>query len=129
MGEGLRRKLWFLFSGSTGFAIYFVLSLLLVRLPQVGAGTAAFVATLLAVPPTYLMQKRLTFRHRGGGLRSFVGYCVLQLFNAVAVGLLARAGQHLGLEDALNFILSGAVVVVVSYLVMSRILFRAAREP
>jgi putative flippase GtrA len=129
MREGLRRKLAFLASGTTGFAIYLVLSLLLVRLPRVEPGLAAFLATLSAVPPTFLLQKHFAFRDRGAGLPSFLGYCLLQLFNAAAVGLLARLGQQAGLPDALNFFASGSVVVVVSYLVLSRLVFRNGPRP
>lgn len=127
--EGLRRKLAFLLSGATGFAIYLTLSLLLVRLPGLGAGSAAFLATLLAVPPTFLLQKHFTFRHRGATLAPFAGYCLLQAFNALAVGLLARLGHQAGLPDALNFAASGCVVILVSYLVLSRLVFRNPRGP
>lgn len=122
--EGLRRKLAFLLSGTTGFALYLAMSLLLVRAPGLGAGAAAFLASLLSVPPTFLLQKRFAFRHRGATLSTFVRYCLLQLFNAAAVGLLARMGQRAGLADAVNFAVSGSVVVAVSYLVLSRLIFR-----
>src|SRR5690606_24775611 len=41
-------------------------------------------------------------------------------------GLLARAGQRAGLPEAVNFLASGSVVVGVSYLVLSRLVFRGA---
>lgn len=123
--EAVRRQLAFVLSGTTGFALYFVMSLLLVRVPALGAGAAAFLASLLSVPPTFLLQKRFTFRHRGATLSTFVRYCLLQLFNAVAVGLLARMGQQAGLVDAVNFVVSGSVVLVLSYLALSRVVFRA----
>ena len=126
--EGVRRKLAFVLSGTTGFGIYLALSLLLVRVPGLGAGAAAFLASLLAVPPTFLLQKRFAFRHRGAALSTFLGYCLLQLFNAAAVGLLARLGQRAGLPDLANFVASGSVVIVVSYLVLSRLVFRSRRS-
>jgi putative flippase GtrA len=121
--ESLRRTLGFLASGTAGFVLYCVFSMCLVRIP-LGAGPAAFLASLLAVPPTFLLQKHLAFRHRGASLRPFLGYCALQAVNALLVGLLARAGQRAGLPDLPNFVASGAVVVVVSYLVLSRFVFR-----
>jgi len=122
--EGLRRKFAFLLSGGTGFALYFVLSMLLVRWPGLGAGLAAFLATLASIPPTFALQRRFAFRDRGAALPAFVRYCLLQAFNAVLVGLLARTGQRAGLPDAVNFVAAGAVVVVASYLVLSRLVFR-----
>ncbi len=127
--EGLRRKLAFVLSGATGFAIYLSLSLLLVRLPGLGAGPAAFLATLLSVPPTFLLQKHFAFRDRGAAFAPFLRYCLLQAFNALAVGLLARLGQQAGLPDAVNFAASGCVVVLVSYLVLSRLVFRSTPRP
>jgi putative flippase GtrA len=122
---GMRRKLAFLFSGTCGFAIYYVLSLLLVRIPGVEPGIAAFVAVLLSVPPTFLLQKRLTFRYRGNTLPTFARYLALQGFNAVLIGILAGFGRRAGLPDELNFIVSGGVVIVVSYLALSLIVFRS----
>lgn len=125
--EALRRKFAFLVSGTTGFAIYYLCALLLVRLPGLGAGQAAFIAVAISVPPTFLLQKHFTFRHRGEAASSFARYCALQAFNAVAIGLLARLGQHAGLADELNFIVSGSIVIVVSYLALSRLVFRSRR--
>ena len=122
--ESVRRKLAFLLSGGTGFALYYLLCLLLVRVPRLGAGAAAFIAVLLSVPPTYALQKRFTFRDQGAALPSFLRYCLLQAFNAVAIGVLAGLGRRAGLPDALNFFVSGSVVVVVSYLALSRVVFR-----
>ncbi len=125
--EALRRQLAFLLSGTAGFVLYCLLSLLLVRVPGMGAGLAAFLAVLLSIPPTFLLQKRFAFRDRGALLPSFARYCALQAVNAVAVGLLARMGRQAGLADAVNFVASGSVVVVLSYLLMSRIVFPGAR--
>lgn len=122
-GDGRRRMIAFLLSGGTGFALYYVLSLLLVRLPGFEHESAAFVAVLLSVPPTYLLQRNFAFRHRGGLSRSFAGYCLLQAFNAVAIAALAWCGRLAGVPAALNFLASGAVVVFVSYAVLSRIVF------
>lgn len=124
VSPGLRRKLAFLLAGSTGFALYYALSLWLVRLPAFEQETAAFLAVVLSVPPTFLLQKRFAFRHEGGSLTSFTKYCGLQAFNAVAIALLAWAGRRCGLPAEVNFVLAGGIVVVVSYLVLSRVVFR-----
>ena len=120
----LRRKAAFLVCGAVGFALYVVASLLLVRHTALGPGSAAFVAVLLAVPPTFLLQKRVAFRHRGAMVSSFAKYCALQAANAVAIGVLAAVGRRLAVPDALNFVVSAAIVVVVSWLVLSGHVFR-----
>ncbi len=129
LDESLRRKLAFLASGLTGFALYYVFSLLLVRLAGVGAGTAAFVAVLLSIPPTFLLQKHFAFRARDALLPSFARYCLLQAFNAVAIGMLAALGQRIGLRDELNFVASASIVVVVSYVALTCFVFRGEKRP
>lgn len=124
MHEPARRKLAFLASGLAGFALYYVFALLLAGLPGVGAGSAAFAAVLLSVPPTFLLQKRFAFRARDALLPSFLRYCALQVFNAAVIGVLARLGRELGLRDGLNFLVSASFVVVVSYLALSFFVFR-----
>lgn len=124
----LRQKVAFLAAGATGFALYYAFSLLLVRAPALEQEGAAFLAALLAVPPTFLLQKRFAFRHRGGTAPAFLGYCLLQGFNAVAIGALAWAGRRLGLPAEANFVASGLVVMAVSYRVLSRIVFRHGED-
>lgn|GEM_PF-1044477 len=125
----LRQKAAFLLSGAAGFALYYGFSLVLVRVPAIEQELAAFVAVLLSVLPTFLLQKRFAFRHRGSALPSFARYCALQGFNAVAIGSLAWAGRRLGVLPEINFLASGVVVLVVSYLVLSRIVFRPEAHP
>ena len=120
----LRRPLAFLVSGGSGFALYYVLALLLARYTGLGAGTVAFLAVVLSIPSTFLLQKHFAFRARDRLLPSLARYCLLQGVNAVAIGLLARAGRHAGLPDALNFLASASFVVAVSYLALSRFVFR-----
>lgn len=126
---GLRRKAAFLLSGMFGFGLYYALSLWLVRMPALEHETAAFIAVVLSIPPTFLLQKGFAFRHEGGLLASFAKYCGLQVFNALAIALLARMGRQAGLPPEVNFILAGGIVVVVSYLVLSRIVFRHEARP
>lgn len=127
--EPLRRKLAFLASGTTGFVIYYCCSLALVRTTGLGAGAAAFVAVLLSIPPTFLLQRHFAFRSRAPLLPAFAKYCALQGVNAVLIGILARLGRQAGLGDALNFFASALVVVVVSYVVLGRFVFRGGGRP
>lgn len=120
----LRTKLAFLCCGAFGFALYYACSLLLVRLAALEPQVAAFVAVLLSIVPTFLLQKRVAFRHRGDTAASFAKYCALQGFNACAIAALAWIGRQSGLPDAVNFFASGAIVVVVSWIVLSGMVFR-----
>lgn len=122
--ETLRRKLAFLVSGVAGFVLYYSASLVLVRQAHVGPGAAACLGVLIAIVPTFLLQRHFAFRDGGPFWPALTRYCALQGFNAAATGLLARLGQFLGLADALNFLLSGATVVVVSYLALNHLVFR-----
>lgn len=124
LNPGVRRKLAFLAAGCFGFALYYGLSLWLVRMPAFEQETAAFLAVVLSVPPTFLLQKRVAFQHQGRTLGSFAKYCGLQAFNALAIALLARLGRLQGLPAEVNFVLAGALVAVFSYLVLSRMVFR-----
>ncbi len=125
----LRQKLAFLLSGGIGFVLYYTFSLLLFRYAGLAEEAAAFIAVLLSVTPTFALQKHFAFRHRGGTLRTFVQYCALQVFNAAMVGILAGIGRSLGVLAEVNFVVSGATVAVLSYLVLSRIVFRAGPPP
>jgi putative flippase GtrA len=124
LAEPLRRKLAFLVSGVAGFVLYYSASLVLVRQAHVGPGVAACLGVLVAIVPTFLLQRHFAFRDRGPFWPALTRYCALQAFNAAATGLLAGLGQVVGLADALNFLLSGATVVVVSYLALNHLVFR-----
>ena len=124
LAEPLRRKLAFLVSGVAGFVLYYSASLVLVRQAHVGPGVAACLGVLVAIVPTFLLQRHFAFRDRGPFWPAPTRYCALQAFNAAATGLLAGLGQVVGLADALNFLLSGATVVVVSYLALNHLVFR-----
>lgn len=123
-GESVRRKLAFLVSGVAGFALYYSASLVLVRQAHVGPGVAACLGVLIAIVPTFLLQRHCAFRDRGPFWPALARYCALQAFNAAATGLLARLGQYVGLADELNFLLSGATVVVASYFALNHLVFR-----
>ena len=123
VARALRRKLAFLASGVAGFVLYYSASLVLVRQTHVGPGVAAGLAVLIAIVPTFLLQRHFAFRDRGQFWPALARYCALQAFNAAARGLRARVGQYAGLADGLNFLLSGATVVVTSYLALNHLVF------
>ena len=128
-GRGLRTKLAFLCCGGAGFALYSACSLLLMRTTRLGPELAAFAAVLIAIVPTFLLQKRVAFRHHGDTAASFAKYCVLQGVNACAIAALAWIGRRLGLADAANVVLSGAIVVALSWIVLSGLVFRTRTRP
>ena len=127
--SGLRVKLAFVACGAIGFAIYTTASLLLLRSTALHAETAALLAVVIAVPPTFLLQKRVAFRHQGDTLGAFLKYCALQAVNAVLIAVLARLGRQAGLPDALNVVASGALVVMVSWVALSRSVFHPRDQP
>ena len=116
----------FLISGCTGFAIYYVVALLLRHFTAWPDGACATVATLVSVPPAFLMQKHFTFRQRGGGHSQFLGYVLLQGACALLVGAVVQACMRLGMSHYLGFFLGGASGVLVSWLVQRRLIFRQA---
>lgn len=127
ISDGWRRKIGFLLAGGFGFLVYSLVALLLVQIPGVQPEVAAFFAVLLAIPPTFLLQRNFAFRHRGSLSRPFLQYCGLQLVNAAGIALLTRFGRFVGLTDEINMVASGAIVIVFSYLVLSRFVFRSAQ--
>ncbi|HST46124.1 MAG TPA: GtrA family protein [Luteimonas sp.] len=122
--HGLRTRVAFLACGASGFALYTAFSLVLVRVAGLRAEQAAFAAVMLAIVPTFLLQKHVAFRHRGDVLGSFAKYCMLQGCNAVAIAALAWAGRRAGLPDVGTVVISGAVVVALSWMVLSGVVFR-----
>lgn len=127
--DGLRRKLAFLIAGGFGFVVYYLGSLVLVRQLHVGPGVAAWLAVLVSITPTFLLQRSFAFRDRGPPWPAFLRYCALQAVNAAATGLLTHLGRRAGLGDAVNFFVAGAVVVVGSYLVLNHLVFRDRAGP
>lgn len=125
--ERAARWLRFLISGGTGFALYYLFSLGLHASTDWPDGVSAFVATLLAVPPTFVLQRHFTFRAGGDARVQALGYLALQAVCAVVIGLAATGFQRLGLVPALGFFLAGTVGVAVSYLLQSQLIFRQRR--
>lgn len=123
LDPALRRKIAFLLAGGFGTALYYVVSLCLVRGTALQPEWAAFFGVLVAIGPTFVLQKRFAFRHSGRRLSSFAKYCLLQGFNAVLTGVLARLGRFAGLPDEANLAIAMAITIAVSYIVLSRLVF------
>ena len=115
----------FLVSGGTGFAIYYVVALFLRHTFAWPDGVCATVATLVATPPTFLLQKHFTFRHGSGDARAqLLGYALLQGCCALLIGAVAQLCMRLGLSHYLGFFLGGLSGVLCSYVVQRMLIFR-----
>jgi putative flippase GtrA len=119
----------FLISGGTGFAIYYVAALVLRRVTGWPDGMCATVATLVAIPPSFLLQKHFTFRHDGDARAQLAGYLLLQVASALLIGAVAHLCARLGMAHALGFFLGGVAGVLFSYLVQSLLIFRRGGNP
>lgn len=121
------KPLAFFIAGSTGFALYYLTALTLQHGLQLQAGVAALLGALIAIVPTFLLQRFWVFADRGSVWRAFAQYCGLQIVNAVVISLLASLGQWLGVPPAINFVISGAAATVLSWFGLSRIVFVQGR--
>ena len=121
---GRSQALRFLFSGATGFAIYYAVALALRSYAGWPDGLCATAATLVAIPPTFLLQKHFTFRHDGDARVQLAGYLLLQMASAVLIGAVAQLCARIGMTHALGFFLGGVAGVVFSYLVQALLIFR-----
>ncbi len=119
----LRRYVMFLFSGGTGFALYLLFSNLLHYRLGVSEAYAAASAVLLAVFPTFLLQKYLTFRSGASSRRAFPLYFLLQVANAALTGAVSGLGASAAVPGYLTFVIAGVTGVLVSYWVQSRFIF------
>lgn len=119
----------FLISGGTGFVIYYIFALALRYLTGWSDGHCATVATLLAVPPVFLMQKHFTFRHEGDAGPQLLGYALLQAVCAVVIGAVAQFATRQGFSHFVSFFLGGLAGVLVSYLVQALLIFRKPSPP
>ena len=72
--DAYRRFARFLVSGGSGFLLYLVFTALLGQWFGFERGVNALLGTLLAIPPTFLLQRRFTFRSDGAVRRQFAGY-------------------------------------------------------
>lgn len=121
--ERARKVFYFALAGGTGFLIYLCVSNFMHYVMHVSEVTSAITATLLPIPPTFWMQRRLTFRNYVPKRRSFPRYALLQLCNAALIGGLTEAGVRLAWPAAMSFIVAGATGVIISYFVQAKVVF------
>lgn len=122
--ERARRYAAFLLAGGIGFMIYLALSNLFHYVFGLSEALAPFLGTVLAVPPTYLLQRTLTFRGRTAGRQALPMYVALQVGNAFLISLLSSLGARTSLPGYVVFVIAGVAGVLVSYWVQSRLIFR-----
>lgn len=120
------QKQWFRFliSGGIGFALYYSIALLLRWTTPWADASCAFVGTLLAIPPTFLLQRSFTFRSDGGIRGQAAGYLLLQLASSIVIGSSAYFAARLGIPTLLGFFLAGIAGVLFSYVVQASLIFK-----
>ncbi len=118
-----RRIFFFLLAGGTGFLLYLGISNALHYLLHVGEVASAVAGAVLPVLPTFWMQRRFTFNSSRSKRQAFPRYALLQLGNAVVIGILTAVGARLGLPGGVVFLVAGIVGVVISYVVQARLVF------
>ena len=121
---GGSQLLRFLISGGLGFALYYVLALLLRDFSGWPDGVCATAATLLSILPVFVLQKHFTFRHEGDGPLQLAGYVLLQLASALLIGGMAQLCARVGISHPVGFLVGGVAGVVFSYLVQVLLIFR-----
>ena len=114
----------FLISGGLGFLMYLTGAMLLSRLTTLDEGWVALIATLLAIPPTFLLQRNFTFQSKRDAGGQLVRYAGLQLVCAVVISTSAHLGGRLGLPPSVLYVISGLLGVAVSYLVQGLLIFK-----
>lgn len=117
------RIFFFLLAGGVGFVLYLGISNTLHYILGVNEVVAAVLATLLPIPPTFWMQRRLTFESVSPSRRSLPRYAILQVGNAVLIGVLSAVGVKLHAPAVFTFFIAGVVSVVISYIVQATLVF------
>lgn len=112
----------FLVVGGSGFLLYMVLALLL-RAGGLNTGASAWLATVVAIVPVFLLQRRFTFRSRGAVGVQLAGYAALQVTVAFLIAAAARVLGGWGAADWLGFAIAGAVGVLASFSIQRLIVF------
>lgn len=118
------RWLRFLISGGIGFALYYSFALMLSWMTPWADGSCAFVGTLLAIPPTFLLQRSFTFRSGGAVAGQAAGYLLLQLASSAMIGSSAYFAAKLGIPTFIGFFLAGMAGVLFSYLIQASLIFK-----
>lgn len=119
------RLFYFLLAGGAGFALYLVISDVLHYAIGLDEAPSAVVGTLLPILPTFWMQRHLTFRSVTPRRRSLPRYALLQMANALLIGVLSALGPCLGLPAVATFCAAGAIGTLVSYIVQAKVVFPA----
>jgi putative flippase GtrA len=114
----------FIISGGVGFLLYLAGAMLLSSYTGLGEGWVALLATLMAIPPTFLMQRNFTFQSRNAAGGQLVRYVALQAVSALVISGTAQAGARLGLPPTVLYVLAGLCGVGVSYLVQALLIFK-----
>ena len=114
----------FLISGGVGFLLYLAFTTLLGAWTEFERGVNALLGTLLAILPTFALQRSFTFRSDGAVRKQFAGYIALQAISAVVIGLAAQGGALLGMRPFFSYVAAGVAGVVFSYFVQSMMIFR-----
>ena len=123
-GEKSLHYLRFLVSGATGFAIYYVFALLLNARFGFASAPSAIMATLIAVPPAFFLQRKFTFRSEGNGWHQFAAYVLLQVVCSLIIGFAAYLGESISLHRTVTFFVAGVAGVVFSYVVQRTLIFK-----
>lgn len=119
----IRRMLYFLLAGGTGFVLYLAASNTLHYVAGLNEVPSAIVGTLLPIIPTFWMQRSLTFRSVAPQRRSLPRYAMLQVGNSLLIGGLSALGAELAFPAVVTFCLAGVVGTVISYIVQAKIVF------
>lgn len=117
------QKVLFLFAGGVGFSTYYFLSNLLFYVFSVPAVASAISAMVVSVFPTYVLQKKLTFRSDASDVRTLPRYLALQVVNACVIGGMTHLLKALGLVQVLTFAIAGITGTIVSFLVQRKYVF------
>lgn len=124
LGAAKSTFLRFLISGGTGFVIFYILALVIGSLTDLTEGAAAFLATLAAIPPTFLLQRSFTFRVEDRSAARFAGYLALQFASAIVIGVTAGALARAAVPLYIATFIAGGVGVGFSFAVQSMLVFR-----
>lgn len=125
LNEGVRRTFFFFLAGGTGFLLYLCISMVLHYVFHVGEVVSAICGTLLPIPPTFWMQRRLTFQSDAPKRQALPRYAALQLGNAALVSGLTAWGTTMGLSGGLIFLIAGITGALISYVVQSKLVFHS----
>ena len=116
---------WFLFVGGTSAAVFMSLGVFFTSVCGLRPSLSIVATLLIVVPPTYLAQRRLTFRSGRTHLAAFPRYVATQL----VANVLAIVGSELFQSEIrqqpwLGFFFVAACVAATSYILLKLWAFR-----